>query len=98
MSGQVARLHGAGMKANCPHLILVVPVRSGLTECSSNTFGIPRSVERIRQWCGKFGVGFARKLRLRRLKQGRTWHLNGVYQRIIRVLRYLWRAVDQRGV
>ena len=41
---------------------------------------------------------FARKLRRRRLKPGDTWHLDEVFLRIIGVLHYLWRAVDQHGV
>ena len=60
--------------------------------------GITVSYESIRQWCRKFGVEFARRLRRRRPKPGDTWHLDEVFLRIDGVLHYLWRAVDQHGV
>ena len=60
--------------------------------------GIVVSHESIRQWCLKFGSGFARRLRWRRPKPGDTWHLDEVFLRINGKLHYLWRAVDQHGV
>ena len=60
--------------------------------------GITASHERIRQWCLKFGAGFARKLRQRRPKPGDTWHLDEVFLKTNGELHYLWRAVDQHGV
>jgi putative transposase len=54
--------------------------------------------ESIRQWCLKFGAGFADKLRRRRPRPGDKWHLDEVFIRIGGVLHYLWRAVDQDGV
>jgi putative transposase len=60
--------------------------------------GVTVTRESVRQWCLKFGVDFARKLRRRRPKPGTTWHLDEVYLRINGVLHYLWRAVDQNGV
>ena len=56
------------------------------------------SYESIRQWCLKFGVVFADKLRRRRPRPGDKWHLDEVFIRIGGVLHYLWRAVDQDGV
>ena len=60
--------------------------------------GIVVSHESIRQWCLKFGSGFARRLRRRRPKPGDTWHLDEVFLKINGELFYLWRAVDQHGV
>jgi putative transposase len=60
--------------------------------------GISVTYESIRQWCFKFGAGFARKLRQRRPKPGDTWHLDEVFLKINGELHYLWRAVDQHGV
>jgi putative transposase len=60
--------------------------------------GIAVTHESIRQWCLKFGAGFARRLRRRRPRPGDTWHLDEVFLRINGVLHYLWRAVDQHGV
>ena len=60
--------------------------------------GIIVSHESIRQWCLRFGAGFARKLRRRRPKPGDTWLLDEVFLRINGVLHHLWRAVDQDGV
>src|SRR3712207_2294285 len=60
--------------------------------------GIAVTHESIRQWCLKFGAGFARSLRRRRPRPGDTWHLDDVFLRINGVLHYLWSAVDQHGV
>jgi putative transposase len=60
--------------------------------------GVVVTHESIRNWCRKFGAGFARRLRRRRPKPGDTWHLDEVFIRINGVLHYLWRAVDQHGV
>ncbi len=40
--------------------------------------GIAVTHEGIRQWCLKFGAGFARRLRRRRPRPGDTWHLDEV--------------------
>ncbi len=60
--------------------------------------GVRVTHESVRQWCLRFGAGFARKLRRRRPKPGDTWHLDEVFIRIRGRLHYLWRAVDQHGV
>src|SRR4028119_2134240 len=60
--------------------------------------GITVTHESVRQWCLKFGHGFAAKLRRRRPKPGDTWHLDEVFLKINGKLHYLWRAVDQHGV
>src|SRR3712207_2735420 len=60
--------------------------------------GVSVTHESIRQWCLRFGAGFARRLRRRRPRPGDTWHLDEVHLRINGVLHYLWRAVDQNGV
>jgi putative transposase len=60
--------------------------------------GVTVTHESIRNWCRKFGSGFAAKLRRRRPKPGDTRHLDGVFLRINRELHQLGRAVDQHGV
>jgi putative transposase len=60
--------------------------------------GITVTHERIRQWCLKFGVDFARELRRRRPKPGHTWCLDEAFLKISGEVHYLWRAVDQHGV
>ena len=58
--------------------------------------GIIVSYETIRQWCEKFGLDYARKLKRREGRLGDHWHLDEVF-RINGQQRYLWRAVDQDG-
>ncbi len=53
--------------------------------------------ETVRQWCRKFGQGYANALRQRRPQPGDKWHLDAVFIRINGVQHYLWRAVDQQG-
>jgi putative transposase len=60
--------------------------------------GVIVSYESVRQWCLKFGVSFADKMRRRRPKPGDKWHLDEVFIRIKGELHFLWRAVDQDGV
>src|SRR5919107_1206292 len=59
--------------------------------------GIIVSYETIRQWCEKFGPGYARKLKRREGRLGDHWHLEEVFLRINGQQQYLWRAVDQDG-
>ena len=59
--------------------------------------GIEVSYETIRQWCMKFGSGFAKKLKKKRAGYGDEWDLDEVFIKIRGVLYYLWRAVDQDG-
>ena len=56
--------------------------------------GITVSYEAIRQWCGRFGLLYARKLRRR---QGDTWYLDELFVTIQGRQHYLWRAVDEDG-
>jgi putative transposase len=55
------------------------------------------SYETIRQWCEKFGLDYARKLKRREGRLGDHWYLDEVFIRINGQQRYLWRAVDQEG-
>ena len=57
--------------------------------------GITVTHESIRQWCGKFGPEYARKLKRRQGRLGDMWHLNEVFVKIGGERHYLWRAVDQ---
>ena len=59
--------------------------------------GIAVSYESIRQWCNRFGLEYARKLKKRQGQLGNTWHLDEVFIKINGELHYLWRAVDQDG-
>ena len=59
--------------------------------------GIIVSYETIRQWCEKFGLDYARRLKRREGRLGDHWHLDEVFIRINGRQRYLWRAVDQDG-
>ena len=59
--------------------------------------GIIVSYETIRQWCEKFGLDYARRLKRREGRLGDHWHLDEVFIRINGQQRYLWRAVDQDG-
>src|SRR5215475_1920579 len=59
--------------------------------------GIIVSYETIRQWCQKFGPGYARKLKRREGRLGDHWYLDEVFIRINGQQQYLSRAVDQDG-
>src|SRR5271154_1566222 len=59
--------------------------------------GIIVSYETIRQWCEKFGLDYAQRLKRREGRLGDRWHLDEVFIRINGQLLYLWRAVDQDG-
>ena len=59
--------------------------------------GIIVSYETIRQWCGKFGLDYARRLKRRQGRLGDTWFLDEVFVAINGQRQYLWRAVDQDG-
>ena len=59
--------------------------------------GIVVSYETIRQWCRKFGLGYAQRLRRRQGRLGDIWHLDELFVSIQGKRHYLWRAVDQDG-
>ena len=59
--------------------------------------GIIVSHETIRQWCGKFGPDYARRLKRRQGRLGDTWFLDEVFVAITGQRQSLWRAVDQDG-
>ena len=59
--------------------------------------GIIVSYETIRQWCGKFGPDYARRVKRRQGRLGDTWLLDEVFVAINGQRQYLWRAVDQDG-
>ena len=55
------------------------------------------SYESIRQWCARFGLDYAKRLRKRRGPGGDRWFLDEVTVSIQGRRQYLWRAVDQDG-
>ncbi len=59
--------------------------------------GVTVTYEAIRQWCRKFGLDHARRLRHRRGRQGDTWYLDELFLQIQGRRQYLWRAVDEDG-
>jgi putative transposase len=59
--------------------------------------GVVVSHETVRQWCAKFGQGYANQLRRRRPRPGDKWHVDEVFIRINGSHHYLWRAVDHDG-
>jgi len=59
--------------------------------------GITVTYETIRQWCQKFGPDYARKLKKRQGRLGKTWHIDEGFVIIQGEQQYLWRAVDQNG-
>ena len=59
--------------------------------------GITVTYEAIRQWCLRFGLDYARRLRHRRGRQGDTWHLDELFVKIQGRQQYLRRAVDEDG-
>lgn len=58
--------------------------------------GVEVSYETIRQWCGKFGTQYARRLK-RRERPNDAWYLDEMFIKINGEQLYLWRAVDQEG-
>ena len=59
--------------------------------------GITVTYEAIRQWCLRFGLDYARRVRHRRGRQGDTWHLDELFVKIQGQQQCLWRAVDEDG-
>ena len=59
--------------------------------------GIMVTYETIRQWCLRFGLDYARRLRRRRGRQGDTWYLDELFVKVQGRQQYLWRAVDEDG-
>jgi putative transposase len=59
--------------------------------------GIVVSYESIRQWCNRFGLEYARKLKKRQGRLGDTWYIDEVFIKIRGEVNYLWRAVNQDG-
>ena len=59
--------------------------------------GVTVSYETIRQWCGKFGRQYARRLKRRQGRLGDTWYLDEMFVTMNGQRQYLWRAVDQDG-
>ena len=55
------------------------------------------SYESVRQWCTRFGLDYAKRLRKRRGRGGDRWFLDEVTVLIQGKRQYLWRAVDQDG-
>ena len=55
------------------------------------------SYESIRQWCARFGLEYAKRLRKRCGPGGDRWFLDEVTVSIQGERQYLWRAVDQDG-
>jgi putative transposase len=62
------------------------------------TRGIEVSHETVREWCDKFGAVYAKEIRRRRPRPGDKWHLDELVVMMNGAKRYLWRAVDHRGV
>jgi putative transposase len=60
--------------------------------------GVQVTDETIREWCCKFGLLYAARLRKQRARIGSKWHLDEVFIKLNGVQHYLWRAVDQHGV
>src|SRR6266446_4579449 len=59
--------------------------------------GLDVSYETVRRWVLKFGPAFARRMRRRRPRPSRYWHLDEMVARIAGETVYLWRAVDHEG-
>jgi len=59
--------------------------------------GIEVSYETVRRWAHKFGLAYAKRIRLRRPRASSRWHLDEVFIRIGGKVHYLWRAVDDEG-
>ena len=59
--------------------------------------GIEVSYEAIRKWNHKFAQTFANKIRRRRPKTSRKWHLDEMEIKIDGEKHLLWQAVDEEG-
>ena len=59
--------------------------------------GIVVTYESVRRWVLTFGPAIARRLRARRPRPHRRWHLDEMCARVGGKLMYLWRAVDAEG-
>lgn len=59
--------------------------------------GLDISYETVRCWVLKFGPLIARRLRQRRPRPSKRWHLDEIVVRIASRRMYLWRAVDDEG-
>jgi putative transposase len=59
--------------------------------------GPRRDSQTIRQWCAKFGPGYAAGPRAANPDPATKWHLNEVFLTSTGRRHYLWRAVDQDG-
>lgn len=59
--------------------------------------GVIVTSETVRQWCRKFGPGYARTLRSRQGQRGDIWPMDEVFVQIRGERHALWRAVDQDG-
>ena len=76
-------------------LSLRAPTRANQSQLAERGVTVP--YEAIRQWCLRFGLDYARRLRHRRGRQGDTWHLDELFVRIQGRQQFLWRAVDEDG-
>ncbi|SAK95182.1 IS element transposase [Caballeronia pedi] len=78
---------------------MVFPVQLSLRDIEELLFerGVIVSYETIRQWCDRFGVGFAQRVKTARRKPGTTWHLDEVLVTLRGEPYLLWRAVDHHG-
>jgi transposase-like protein len=59
--------------------------------------GLDVSYETIRRWVLKFGLQFARNLRVRRQLPSGQWHFDEMVVSIGGNRQWLWRAVDSEG-
>src|SRR6188768_4082959 len=59
--------------------------------------GLDVSYETVRRWVLKFGLQFARNLRVRRPTPSDQWHLDEMAVSIGGKRQWLWRAVDSEG-
>ena len=59
--------------------------------------GIDVSYETVRRWSSKFGLAYARKLRLSHPRADTRWHLDEVFVSINGKSVHLWRVVDCEG-
>jgi len=59
--------------------------------------GVFLTYETVRQWCRRFGQGYANAPRRRRPRTGDTWPLDAVFSSSNGRQHSRWRAVDQDG-
>ncbi len=57
--------------------------------------GIDVSHETVRAWCGRFGPDLAEALHHRKLRRGRSWHLDEMRVVVGGTVHWLWRAVNE---